>query len=189
MKYDYTTNIIILGETCSGKTTFINNYLNNKPNSTPTIGVDFYKIKFEYNSNQYLIRLWDSGGGLRYKNILMEYLQNSLIYIIIQTNKTYDFIYDVLNLKQKKLPKYIIIIYNITNIEDLHFKYNESEFINKYPDFIFSFIYINIFDNSQVKIAFNTIKNIIINHNMTQTQNNINQSKQLRENNRCCVIS
>ena len=30
MKYDSTTNIIVLGEQCAGKTLFINNYLYNK---------------------------------------------------------------------------------------------------------------------------------------------------------------
>lgn len=187
MKYDYTTNVIILGESCSGKTTFINNYLNNTT-ITPTIGVDFYKIKFEYNSNQYLIRLWDSGAGLRYKNILIDYLEKSLIYVIIQNNKTYDFIYNVLNLQQNKYPQYIIIIYNINDLEnDMNFTYNENEFITKYPNFIFYFIYINILDKSQVKIAFNTIKNVIINHYNNNNCNNIIY-KTSRKENRCCIV-
>ena len=46
MKYDNTTNIIVLGERYAGKSLFIYNYLYNTKkvdNLAPTIGVDYYK--------------------------------------------------------------------------------------------------------------------------------------------------
>jgi small GTP-binding protein len=101
MKYDSVTDIIILGEQCAGKTLFINNYLYNSTktnNLIPTIGVDFYKKAIHYNNNNYLFKLWDTGNGLLYKNILEFYLRTSSIFIIISTEKNIKFIKEVFDI-------------------------------------------------------------------------------------------
>ena len=77
MKYDSTTNIIILGEHGVGKSTLIHNYLYNNVNrmdNTPTIGIDYYKKVVYNNGITYVLSIWDTGNGLLYRNILDVYL-------------------------------------------------------------------------------------------------------------------
>ena len=67
MKYDSTTNIIVLGESDTGKTTLIYNYLyknlNTRDNIT-TIGIDYYKKVLYNNNKSYLLNIYDTGNGL-----------------------------------------------------------------------------------------------------------------------------
>ncbi len=167
MKYDSITDIIILGEQYVGKTLFINNYLYNSTKTnhlTPTIGVDFYKKSINYNNNNYLFKLWDTGNGLLYKNILEFYLRNSSIFIIISTEKNINFIkkvFDIIDNDKKINPKYIFIIYNKKNNNDL-FQYNTKEILaynTNIKNIYFS--YINIMNNIEVNDIFNKIKFII----------------------------
>ena len=200
MIYDYTTSIILLGNRCVGKTTFINNILNKSITNTPTIGVDFYKLGFNYNNKQYKLRIWDSGCGLTYKNILSDYLKNSLIYVIIETTLNIDFIYNICNilLNYDKIIN-IIIIYNKFDSNNTSV-FNENIIKNKYSKFNFNFIYISIINKSDCLYTLNLIKNITINHfnsidnisnTNTNTYTNINtdtKSTDYRDY-KCCSIS
>ena len=61
MKYDVKNNIIILGETNSGKTTLIYNYLYNNldiHDNITTIGIDYYKRLYN-NDKSYLLNIYD----------------------------------------------------------------------------------------------------------------------------------
>ena len=167
MKYDCITNIIILGEQCSGKTLFINNYLNGKTdidNLAPTIGVDYYKKTFHYQDNTYLFKLWDTGNGLLYKNILDFYFKSSSIFIIVTSEKNSKFIkkvFDIIHTDSKINPSHIFIIYNKKNKYD-NFDFNETEILNfnlKVKNIYFN--YLNIMNNSEVVDFFNQIKFIV----------------------------
>ena len=177
MKYDCITNIIVLGEQCAGKTLFINNYLDKMINinqSTPTIGVDFYKKTLHYNDNTYLFKIWDTGNGLLYKNILEFYFKNSSIFIILTTEKNIKFIKNVFNIiytDPKINPEHIFIIYNKKEDDD-DFKFDESsvlEYNNQIKNIYFS--YLNVSNKKSVIDFFNQIKFIVFSE-FNNTHNN-----------------
>ena len=184
MKYDNTTNIIVLGERCVGKSLFIHNYLyNNKnvDNIPPTIGVDYYKKIFYHDNNTYLFKIWDTGNGLLYKNILDFYFKSSSIFIIIVKNKDYKFIkdvFDIIHTDDKINPSNIFILYN-KNCNQDNFKFNENELL-KYNIKIqnIHFMYINIYNNSEVKLVFDKIKLYVFNEHKNNI-NNISKNKTL----------
>ena len=206
MKYDSTTNIIVLGEQCSGKTLFINNYLYNKTklvNMAPTIGVDYYKKSINYQDNNYLIKIWDTGNGLLYKNILEFYLKNSTIFIILTTERNSKFIksiFDLIHTNKEISPTNIIIIYNKKYDEDC-FKFDESDILN-YNSSIQNiyFYYINVMNNYEINNIFNDIKFLIFtdfNKSKNKTYNNLiplnaNNNNEFKKNkeycNLCCTI-
>tara|TARA_Y100000589_G_C27167291_1_gene635260 strand:- start:1205 stop:1828 length:624 start_codon:yes stop_codon:yes gene_type:complete len=206
MKYDSTTNIIVLGEQCSGKTLFINNYLYNKTklvNMAPTIGVDYYKKSINYQDNNYLIKIWDTGNGLLYKNILEFYLKNSTIFIILTTERNSKFIksiFDLIYTNKEISPTNIIIIYNKKYDEDC-FKFDESDILNyNYSIQNIYFYYINVMNNCEINNIFNDIKFLIFtdfNKSKNKTYNNLiplntNNNNGLKKNkeycNLCCTI-
>lgn len=65
--YDYTHHILLLGSVKSGKTTFIENLKSNYIYDFgyhPTIGIDFYSLKFyDKEKNDFIkCNIWDTGG-------------------------------------------------------------------------------------------------------------------------------
>lgn len=120
MKYDYYINSIILGPSCSGKSTFISKIIKNYNKST-TIGIDSYKLQLKYKNDFYRLNIWDTGNGLLYRNIIDNFLYMSNIYIIINKNQNYDFIkdiFEIINNNKKKELSYIMLIYNKINNND-----------------------------------------------------------------------
>tara|TARA_B110001452_G_scaffold261641_1_gene260669 strand:+ start:541 stop:1161 length:621 start_codon:yes stop_codon:yes gene_type:complete len=205
MKYDSVTNIIILGEQCAGKTLFINNYLYSKTktnNLAPTIGVDYYKKNINYQDNNYLIKIWDTGNGLLYKNIMEFYLKNSSIFIILTTEHNINFIkkiFNIIHINNDINPNNIFIVYNKLYDNDC-FKFDEASILNYIPsiDNVY-FNYINVMNNSEVINLFNKIKFLIFaefNHQNNKSKkhliplnNNINPKKTHNELcNYCCTI-
>lgn len=175
MKYDSTTNILILGESNSGKTTLIYNYLynnlNTKENIT-TIGVDYYK-KLLYNEDKtYLVNLYDTGNGLLYRNILNTYLRKSEIFIIVLRKKSLIFVKEVLeiiNSDSKINPLHIFIIYN-KNLKNCDFTFNELEISkniskNNSKKTKLYFSYINLLDKFDIEIFFNNLSKYIFDNN------------------------
>jgi GTPase SAR1 family protein len=167
MKYDSTTNIIVLGEQCAGKTLFINNYLYNKTKTkhlAPTIGVDYYKKAINYQDNNYLLKIWDTGNGLLYKNILEFYLRNSSIFIILSTEHNINFIkqiIDIIYTDNQINPSNILIIYNKKSNND-SFKFDESSVLNYCPSINnIYFHYINVMNNEEIQTIFNQLKFLI----------------------------
>ena len=208
MKYDFVINIIVLGEQSAGKTLFINNYLYNKTKTVhlaPTIGVDYYKKSINYQNNNYLLKIWDTGNGLLYKNILEFYLKSSSIFIILSTERNDKFIkkvFDLIHTNEDMTPSNIFIIYNKKNDEDC-FKFNESNILNYNPDINnIYFHYINVINNEEIHNVFNQIKFIIfteLTNKSISTQNliplntelpsqNINKKKVNEYCNACCTI-
>ena len=67
--------IILLGESCVGKTTFFNKFIFDKKkfNYISTISVDFETKIIEYKNKKYLITLYDTAGQERFKSITKAY--------------------------------------------------------------------------------------------------------------------
>lgn len=185
MKYDYIISAIVLGPSNSGKTTLINTYSNKKKSDYATIGIDFYKFQFNYNNNFYQLKLWDTGNGLLYRNIIDDFLKKANIYIIINNDKKYDFINKIFDITYYNNPQLILFIYNKTVNTD-NFKYNETYIkkLNKNTNIFIEFFYIDLTNKNQVQQVFNFIKEYI--NNLNYNKNNI----MIKETNKlsCCSI-
>ena len=160
MKYDYYINSLILGPSCSGKTTFISNFIRNY-SKTPTIGIDFYKLQLNHKNDFYKLNIWDTGNGLLYRNIIHKFLYSSNIYIIINKNQDYDFIkniFEIVNNNIEKKLDYIIIIYNKLNNQD-NFKYDETVIKKLNNNNIkIHFFYLNLSHKNEANVIINYIK-------------------------------
>lgn len=192
MKYDYNLNCILLGPASSGKTLFINNYLNKSADNYPTIGVDFHKIELKHIDNFYKLNLWETGNGLLYKNLINDFLYKSQIFIIMNKTIDIDFIYSVYDNISKNVYRklnLIIIIYNKINEFD-NFKYDEEYIINLNKNLIVKFFYIDIKNKSQINQVFNFIKTYMYQlqttHYNTIPYNNQNSDISCKIN--CCNI-
>lgn len=171
MKYDSTTNIIVLGESNTGKTTLIYNYLyknlNTKDNIT-TIGIDYYKKVIYNNDKSYLLNIYDTGNGLLYRNILDCYLRKSQIFIIILKNNSFRFVkevFEVINSDNKINPSDIFIIFN-KNTDNFELNYNQKDIIKHNPkDSNIHFSCINLLDKTKVQNFFNNLTEQIFNNN------------------------
>lgn len=218
MKYDVKKNIIILGESNSGKTTLIYNYLYNKldtKDNITTIGIDYYKKVLYNDDKSYLLNIYDTGNGLLYRNILEFYLRKSEIFIIVLRQKSYRFVkevFEIINIDNKINPEHIFIIYN-KSITNCDFIFNEIDISKHNPKQTnLHFSYINILDKTEVEYFFNNISKYIFNNNNSinninenvskkkankliplNVNNNNNNNKEVSSKsyscNRCCVIS
>lgn len=76
MNYEYLFRIVILGDSCSGKTSFMNKYISNETVIThlPTIGVDFNAKIFNGPENKRIkLHLWDTSGNKNFRSIARSY--------------------------------------------------------------------------------------------------------------------
>jgi len=76
MSYDFLYKIVIMGDSNSGKTCFLNKYISNinLNNSLPTIGVDFNSKIVEVSNNKKVkIQLWDTSGNKNFRSIARTY--------------------------------------------------------------------------------------------------------------------
>lgn len=95
---NYIMKIILLGDTHTGKTNFLNTYIkecndDNIPNM-PTIGVDFGCKTIEISNDlSFKIQCWDTAGQESYRTIIRTYYRNScgIILLFDLTNtKTFE---------------------------------------------------------------------------------------------------
>ena len=68
--------ISLIGESGSGKSTFIKNLLNIDV-KFPTLGVNVFSHTINYNNNKYLLNIWDCAGDNRYLGLGKEYIKDS----------------------------------------------------------------------------------------------------------------
>jgi len=76
MSYEYLYRIVILGDSCAGKTSFMNKYISNKKefNNLPTIGVDFNaKIMNGPENKKVKVHFWDTSGNKNFRSIARSY--------------------------------------------------------------------------------------------------------------------
>ena len=76
--------IVIIGDTYTGKSTLIRNYLNyDIKNISPTIGLEFYSINKSIEEENIKYNFYDTSGSISYYNICKNYLKNYDALIII----------------------------------------------------------------------------------------------------------
>lgn len=77
--------IIVVGPTCSGKTTLVNRYVNNTFSDVYdiTIGVEFLTKYLIVNNKQIQLQIWDCAGHDTFKSITRNYYKNSCIALCV----------------------------------------------------------------------------------------------------------
>ena len=79
MQYDKTCSILLLGDTCVGKTCLISRYANGvfKEEYISTIGVDYVSKQEIINDQNINVKLWDTAGQERFKALTPSYLRGA----------------------------------------------------------------------------------------------------------------
>ncbi len=96
MEYDYLYKIILLGDSGSGKTSFMDKYLDNlSPNNTePTIGVDFRLTNTTTrNGNKVKIYIWDTAGQITFRSIITGYykdIASAIIFFDVTNRESFN---------------------------------------------------------------------------------------------------
>jgi Ras-related protein Rab-18 len=199
--------IVIMGDTCSGKSTLIRNYLDNDiKNISPTIGLEFYStIKFIEEKN-IKYNFYDTSGNPAYNNISKNYLKNyDALIIVFDISKVNDFNNGTLYNLKKKLFEYnknflnfpMLLIGNKINIKNI--KNINNEIIQKFA-LNNSMIYyeidiikskntlIDIMDNFLNYIYNNNNTSIFINNNIKNNDDMTKINFIPKDKKTCCTI-
>jgi small GTP-binding protein len=95
MQYDTTCSILLLGDSCVGKTSLISRYANGifKDEYIATVGLDFVSKQEIINDKNINVKLWDTAGQERYKALTPSYLRGAdgvvLVYDVTNS-ETFD---------------------------------------------------------------------------------------------------
>lgn len=150
-------NIVVLGNTYSGKTTMIHKYVNvpSRPlgNVTATIAVDFFRKYIEYDSNNVInINIQDTSGNENYTKLLSSFIRKAHGVIVVcdiknqksllDTKKWVDIVIENKWNTSTKIPVSIVAnkcdadmtkhnnIDALKTIENMYKDYNDSDIID-----------------------------------------------------------
>ena len=78
MGYDYCLKFVVIGEACSGKSSFVSRLCNEnfKKSYEPTIGVEFSSTITKYKDYIVKIQFWDTAGDKCFAPIMKTYYKN-----------------------------------------------------------------------------------------------------------------
>lgn len=185
--YDFLFKIIIIGDTSVGKSSIMQQYVNNFfiGEYISTIGVDFLIKNLIIDNKKIKLQIWDTAGQEKFRSITKTYYRNvdAVILMYDITNlESFNHISNWINEINKFIDKYIPIII-IGNKNDLEKKrmisFNEGLILAKKYNALFdetSAKDYNSIDNAIIKIIKsiknNNIKNINLN-NQINLNNNI----------------
>ena len=89
--YDYTHKLLIIGDEQIGKTCIFNRYIHDKftANYKATIGVDFNVKRQNVGYNSHTLRVWDTAGQQRFRQITSAYYRgpDGIFIVFDVTNK------------------------------------------------------------------------------------------------------
>ena len=77
--YDLLFKLILIGDSCVGKSNILLKYLKNEfdPNSRATVGVEFGTKNILINNKKIKIQIWDTAGEERYRSITSAYYKGA----------------------------------------------------------------------------------------------------------------
>ena len=135
-------NFVFVGDTCVGKTSFLNRYIKYNYNESylATIGID-KEIKYvKIYDNIFKIALWDFSGKERFKNLPSKYYQNAdgiLLFFDLAYKDTFDNIRSWINdIKENSKNNVLPLMYLIGNKIDLTNREVSKEEAQKYAELL-----------------------------------------------------
>ena len=188
MNFNTCIKTILLGEICSGKSSFCNRLINDQFDTDylSTIGIDYHT----YNYKSYKIQLWDTAGQDRFNYLLPSFFRNINIVLImldLNNNESIDSLHKWYStvLTCCKEPYSIIVVGNKI---DLFIKVDRQ----KIYDFINNknISYVEISVKNQINLN-NLIEEIIKSYkklNIVNDENTILINNNNYNNKYCCII-
>jgi Ras-related protein Rab-11A len=203
-EYDLLFKLILIGDSCVGKSNILLKYLKNQfnENSKTTIGVEFGTKNIIINNKRIKIQIWDTAGQERYRSITSAYYKGAkgalIVYDITRKN-TFDNIDKwITDLKLNGDKNICIII--LGNKSDLINKreINKNDGIKKAEMYKTAFLETSALNGDNISKAFDElIEQIVINNkNIFQDDNeneidkgvNLNDEKNNNKK-KCCLNS
>ena len=188
-------NILLVGDTNTGKTSFVKRFIFNKYDLTfvASIGVDFELKKIKYKNKIYTIRLFDTAGQERFKSITKSYFRLANAYFIffdLSNKDSLNHIHNWIDLIKEYSEKSIFII--LGNKDDLKKKISDeiiNENLERYKDIIF--IKISVSKNYNIKEAIERMIDLIEKREEEEEKTNItlitkSNVKTLKQKQNCC---
>lgn len=141
----YTFKVIILGDSCTGKTTFFKRIFNQEIGDyRSTIGVDFKIKELKINEKNIKLQLWDTAGQERFRSIISSFYRGNdcaiFFYDITDRNSfnnIKNWIKDCNNLSLEKKMVKILIGNKTDNSENRKINYEEGLNFSKENDMEF----------------------------------------------------
>jgi Ras-related protein Rab-11A len=203
-EYDLLFKLILIGDSCVGKSNILLKYLKNQfnENSKTTVGVEFGTKNIIINNKRIKIQIWDTAGQERYRSITSAYYKGAkgalIVYDITRKN-TFDNIDKwITDLKLNGDKNICIII--LGNKSDLINKreINKNDGIKKAEMYKTAFLETSALNGDNISKAFDElIEQIVINNkNIFQDDNeneidkgvNLNDEKNNNKK-KCCLNS
>ncbi len=155
--------IIIIGDSSTGKTNILNQYLNNKFDSISkaTIGVELGNKTFKIKNDTVNCQIWDTAGQERYRSMTKAYYKGALgALIVYDITKRVTFenvdnwFVDLKNSADKKVS--LILIGNKNDLEEER-EVTKEEAEMKAKDFGIAFLETSALNGNNIELAFKTL--------------------------------
>ena len=203
--YDLLFKLILIGDSCVGKSNILLKYLKNEfdQNSKATVGVEFGSKNVLINGKKVKIQIWDTAGQERYRSITSAYYKGAkgafIVYDITRKN-TFDnidkWISDLkLNGDQNIC---IVILGNKSDLVDSR-EVSTNDGIKKAEMFKTAFLETSALNGDNIGKAFDEIIDQIIQNNKSFFEDNnkkemdkgvnLNDSSKDNDKKKCCLAS
>ena len=203
--YDLLFKLILIGDSCVGKSNILLKYLKNEfdPNSRATVGVEFGTKNILINNKKIKIQIWDTAGQERYRSITSAYYKGAkgaLIVYDITRKSTFDNIDKwISDLKLNGDTNICIaIIGNKSDLEDKR-EVSKGDGIKKSEMYKTAFLETSALNGDNIGKAFDEIIKQIIQNNKSFFEDNnkkemdkginLNDSKKGDGKKKCCLSS
>ena len=203
--YDLLFKLILIGDSCVGKSNILLKYLKNEfdPNSRATVGVEFGTKNIIINNKKIKIQIWDTAGQERYRSITSAYYKGAkgaLIVYDITRKCTFDnidkWISDLKLNGDKNIC--IVILGNKSDLDDKR-EVSKDDGIKKSEMYKTAFLETSALNGDNIGKAFDEIIEQIIQNNKSFFEDNnkkemdkgvnLNDSNKDNDKKKCCISS
>ena len=203
--YDLLFKLILIGDSCVGKSNILLKYLKNEfdPNSRATVGVEFGTKNIIINNKKIKIQIWDTAGQERYRSITSAYYKGAkgaLIVYDITRKCTFDnidkWISDLKLNGDKNIC--IVILGNKSDLDDKR-EVSKGDGIKKSEMYKTAFLETSALNGDNIGKAFDEIIEQIIQNNKSFFEDNnkkemdkgvnLNDSNKDNDKKKCCISS
>ena len=203
--YDLLFKLILIGDSCVGKSNILLKYLKNEfdPNSRATVGVEFGTKNIVINEKKIKIQIWDTAGEERYRSITSAYYKGAkgafIVYDITRKSTFVNIDKWISDLKLNGDQNIcIIILGNKSDLDDKR-EVSTEDGIKKSEMFKTAFLETSALNGSNIDKAFDELIEQIIKNNKNYFEENnkkeIDKGVNLSDNNKnndkkkCCSSS
>ena len=203
--YDLLFKLILIGDSCVGKSNILLKYLKNEfdPNSRATVGVEFGTKNIVINEKKIKIQIWDTAGEERYRSITSAYYKGAkgafIVYDITRKSTFVNIDKWISDLKLNGDQNIcIIILGNKSDLDDKR-EVSTEDGIKKSEMFKTAFLETSALNGSNIDKAFDELIEQIIKNNKNYFEENnkkeIDKGVNLNDNNKnndkkkCCSSS